>query len=110
MRLTALSLTFAAAASAALFSTAAPAADAQCTSLDTVVLGFQGQGANVFMIPTERLAAVAQDTSLITGDSYEGVTRAFIAQGKGSVVLGLEVGGCLLDPIFLAQPERQAFA
>lgn len=40
----------------------------------------------------------------ITGQKYEGVTRAFIVTDGVHANLGLEVGGCLLSAIELAAP------
>jgi len=101
------SLVFACSAALAGLCAGTAFADEQCTSLDTVVHDFEAKGANVLIIPSDRLQAVVQDTSLYTGDSYQDVTRGFIAQGPGGVVLGLEIGGCLLDPIIHSPPQRQ---
>lgn len=101
------SLALACSAALAGLCTGTALADENCTSLDTVVHDFQTRGANVLIIPADRLQAVVQDTSLYTGDSYQGVTRGFMAQGPGGVVLGLEIGGCLIDPIVHSPPQRQ---
>jgi len=101
------SLVFAVIAATAGLGAGAAFADDQCTSLDTVVHDFKNKGAVVYMIPTDRLPAVVQDTSLYTGDSYQDVTRGFLAQAPGGVVLGLEIGGCLLDPIVHSPPQHE---
>lgn len=77
----------------------------ECSKLDAVVATFVGHGTSVYMIPADRLALVAQDAETVTGTHYSGVTRGFLVAAQDSVLLGLEVGGCLLDPIRLALPS-----
>ena len=105
MRLVPVTL-FIAAALVGTGTSVALAAD-QCPNFDSVVSTFQSRGANVTMIPVDRLPAVSEDTSLVTGDTYEGVTRGFLAQGTSGVVIGLEVGGCLMDPIIIKPPVHE---
>jgi hypothetical protein len=78
-----------------------PAVAAPCSDLDMVVATFASHGASVYIIPPERLAVVARDAEAITGNHYPGVTRGFLVRGKQSLIIGLEIGGCLLDPIRL---------
>jgi len=66
------SLVFAVIVATAGLGAGAAFADDQCTSLDTVVHDFQNKGAVVYMIPTDRLQAVVQDTSLYTGGQLSG--------------------------------------
>jgi hypothetical protein len=83
-----------------------PAAAAPCSDLDMVVATFLGRGASVYMIPTDRLPLVAHDAEELTGGHFDGVTRGFLVRGKQELVLGFEIGGCLLDPIRLKAPPQ----
>lgn len=49
--------------------------------------------------PADKLPQVLADLKAIDGADHSAVTRAFIAKSQGSLLLGLEEGGCLLSPI-----------
>jgi len=90
------------------FAAAGPAAAAPCSDLDMVVATFTSHGASVYMIPGERLQVVAHDAEELTGAHYAGVTRGFLVLGKEELVIGLEIGGCLIDPIRVRVPPQYA--
>ena len=98
------------AATAALGVAASGATAASCSDLDMVVAVFQSHGAAVFMIPPDRLALVARDAQAITGGNYANATRGFLVRGEHGVVLGFEIGGCLVDPVKLEIPKAEASA
>jgi hypothetical protein len=79
---------------------------APCSDLDLVVANFVSHGASVYLIPGERLDLVAHDAEALTGGHYAGVTRGFLVRGKEELVLGFEIGGCLIDPIRLKAPPQ----
>lgn len=72
---------------------------AECTDYNEIMDYLLGKGAHLDIIPTDKLQAEADRAKLLTGITYEGVTRAFELYGPGGRVIGLEIGGCLLDPI-----------
>ncbi len=95
-------------AGAALAVPVQPAAAAPCSDLDMVVATFLSHGTAVYIIPPDRLAVVAHDAEAITGAHYPGVTRGFLVKGKQTLIIGFEIGGCLLDPIRLQLPPPNA--
>ena len=82
-----------------------PTIAGECTSYDATLAAIQAKGYAPFIIPTERLDKVAVDAEAITGEHYEHPTRGFLVVGEVETVLGLEIGGCLLDPIRMATPK-----
>lgn len=68
---------------------------------DKTVGELAAAGAPVAIVPEADLAALVEKVEEIGGQDSGDVTRAFIAQAGGNVLLGLEVDGCLLPPIVL---------
>ena len=76
--------------------------------MDDVISTFATQGVAVTMIPEADIPGIVADVEALTGTDYGDVTRAFIVQSGGSILLGLEEGGCLLPPINVANAQVPA--
>ena len=76
--------------------------------LDDVFEMWTNSGNPIAMVPADKLAAFLEELAEVTGIPYEGVTRAFTAQGGLGYLVGLEIDGCLLAPIVLAAPLATA--
>jgi hypothetical protein len=60
-------------------------------------------------IDAKDLEAFVTTVNEATGVTYEGVTRAFVFIGP-KVLVGLEIAGCLLDPIELVTPMNSSMS
>lgn len=87
-----------------------PASAAPCSDFDMVAATFLGHGATVYIIPSQRLQLVVRDAEDLTGARYSGVTRGFLVPGEAELVLGFEIGGCLIDPIRIKAPPQYTAA
>jgi len=54
------------------------------------------------MIGDEALAGFVTKLEELGGSKFPGVTRAFVLVGPEMTVIGLEVDGCLMPPIYVA--------
>lgn len=81
---------------------AEPSPTCKYTMDEVISTEFAPKGIPFEMIKAEDLPDLLAKLEAATGQKYEGVTRAFVANISGNVILGLEVGGCLIDPILLA--------
>ena len=87
---------------------AVTAADASsCTTYDEVLAAQQSRGVLSMIIAPQWLQKVVLDTEAITGVHTPAPTRGFLLIGNGYVVAGLEVDGCLLDPVYLARGAKE---
>lgn len=94
---------------AALFSSPAVAQEACTYTFDDVLKNqIVAGGHPATVVPTESIPEMLEGLSDMTGDEYDGVTRAFVANVSGTILLGLEVGGCLLPPIVIATTPEPA--
>lgn len=86
---------------AALLALSFPAFAQSCdyTFDDVANNQLRANGYPVVIVPDADLPALLAEVESLTGESYGDVTRAFLANVDGTVLLGLEVGGCLLPPI-----------
>lgn len=66
---------------------------------DDTVAQLAAAGAPVVEVPADALPDLVERIEGDTGQEYGDVTRGFIAQAGGKILLGLEVDGCLLPPI-----------
>lgn len=82
----------------------------ECTNYDQTVAEIERQGAKLFFIAPARLPKTVADAEAITGETYGVAERGFLIVGSVNTVLGLEVGGCLLDPIFIRNPRPDGAA
>ena len=85
----------------------AQARAASCTSYDAVLTAQKSHGVLSVVIAPEHLEKVAADAERTTGLHTGTPTRGFLLLGNGIAVLGLEVGGCLLDPVYIARGGGQ---
>lgn len=75
-------------------------AAAECEfPFDETVGQLSAAGAPVVEVPADALPDLVDRIEGDTGQEYGDVTRGFIAQAGGKILLGLEVDGCLLPPI-----------
>jgi hypothetical protein len=76
---------------------------------DTMIGEFSAAGAPIIVIEPADLPAIVEKVQAIVGHPLGEVTRGFFVQAGGKVLLGLEVDGCLIEPIFLGfvQPAGQ---
>jgi hypothetical protein len=82
----------------------ASAAEPACKyTYDEVVKQFADAGQPVFEVPATDLPKIIADLDAATGVAHPGVTRAFLIAANGFLMLGIEVGGCLLDAIPIGQ-------
>lgn len=70
-------------------------------TMDAVAAQYAVLGHPVTMLNGPDLPDMLAEVSASTGETYRDVTRAFIAEGSKGLLLGLEIGGCLLPPILL---------
>jgi hypothetical protein len=87
-----------------------PTIAAQCTNYDATVASIEAQGHKPFFIAPARLPKVVMDAEAITGDTYGVATRGFLIVTEVTTILGLEVAGCLLNPIYIANPKPDGSA
>lgn len=66
---------------------------------DTVIGEFADAGAPVVEVPADALPDLVARIEADMGEEYGNVQRGFIAQVGGRLLLGLEVDGCLIEPI-----------
>lgn len=66
---------------------------------DATIGQLSAAGAPVVEVPADALPDLVDRIEGDTGQEYGEVTRGFIAQAGGKILLGLEVDGCLLPPI-----------
>lgn len=85
---------------------ATPAVADECASFDTVVARMTAAGATIDRISADRLAAEVAEADRISGDAHVNVTRAFEISGPGGKAIGLEIAGCLLDPIWIWKRQQ----
>jgi len=83
-------------ASVLLVATQARACD---YTVEEVVANFAAANHPVTMLDAATIPKAVDDIKVKTGTTFEGVTRAFVVNTGQQVLLGLEVGGCLLPPI-----------
>ena len=84
----------------AIFTHPATAADPVCEyTYDEVAQQFADAGSPVVEVDPAKLPELVAEVERNTGQSHGDVTRAFIAQSGGRVLLGLEENGCLSPPI-----------
>lgn len=90
-----------------VFSGPSYAQDKSCkyTMDEMIEEGFKPQGIPFTMVPTSNLPALVEKIEVALDVEYGTVTRAFIANVNGVVVIGLEADGCLLDPIVVPAAE-----
>jgi len=72
-----------------------------CSSYNATVDMMFGKGAHVDIIANDKLELEAAKAKALTGIEYVGVSRAFEISGPGGAAIGLEIGGCLLSPIWI---------
>ena len=65
---------------------------------DATITDFTETGAEPYVIPDDKLAAVVSRMETILGGDLGEVTRGFFVSAGGSILLGLEVDDCLLPP------------
>lgn len=87
-----------------------PAFAAQCTSYDATVAAIRAHGHEPFFIAPAKLPKTVADAEELTGETYGTASRGFLLVGPDKIALGLEVGGCLLDPIIIAKPKADGAA
>ena len=91
-------------AGAALLALSFPAfaQDACAYTFDDVVQNsLAANGHPVALVPEAEIPGLLVEVAGVTGQTYEGITRAFVTEVDGTILLGLEAGGCLLPPIVL---------
>ena len=81
---------------------------AECTSYDATLSGIQAQGVAVYSVPPDKVEITAQDVEMLTGDDDGTGSRAFMFETDTVLFVGFEVGGCLLDPVYLAKPQGKS--
>lgn len=75
---------------------------------DPVVGEFSAAGAPIEIIPDADLPTFVQLVEASTGVKLKGVTRGFLVIAGGNILLGLEVDGCLIDPIVIGTSGQPA--
>ena len=84
----------------ALFAFATPVVAQECTSLSDVVAILDKQGVKYVLVEAEKVQDfVDKIAEPILNQEIEGVTNVLIADMSGTMVFGLEVGGCVLGPV-----------
>lgn len=80
-----------------------PAAAQECLyPFDETLATLQDNGMATVVVADEDLPAIVAKVEELTGVELDGVTRAFFVNTGVSVLIGLEVDGCLMPPIKLA--------
>lgn len=90
------------------FGLSRPVDAAECTSYDHELVRFRAVGKTPIEIPAGQLAKTVLDLTAITDQPYAGVTRGFVDVEGDVTVFGLEIAGCLLDPIVITRPDSGA--
>lgn len=80
----------------------------ECTSYDATLASIEAQGVAVYSIPPDKLQITVTDLEKITEDDYGTVTRGFMFESDTMLIVGFEVSGCLLDPVYLAKPQGKS--
>ena len=81
---------------------AVPASAAECDAVfEDIIAKLTEGGAPIAMIPTDDLQDIANGAESLLGKDIGEATRGFFTEVRGQTLLGLEVDGCLLDPIHL---------
>lgn len=94
-------------AGALLLASASAVNAAECEfPFGDVVGSFAAAGARVAIIPETELAEVVDKTEELFGLELGEATRGFFAVAGGKVLLGLEVDGCLLEPVVVGSVTR----
>ena len=76
---------------------------AECDfEFDSTIGQLSAEGIPVSIIDPVDLPGIVDGVEAISGEEYGDVTRGFFVQANGHLLLGLEVGGCLLPKIVLA--------
>jgi len=83
---------------------------AECTDYDSTVAYIEQQGVRLFFIAPARLPKTVADAEDALGKSFGEASRGFLLVGSVNTVLGLEVSGCLLDPIYIKNPRPDGAA
>lgn len=75
---------------------------------DAVAAGYAAQSNPVVEIDPADLSAIVAKVEEVEGKAYPNVTRGFVVNEGGRILLGLEADGCMLPPILIgiAKPER----
>lgn len=75
---------------------------------DPIIGEFSAAGAPVQIIPDADLPKFVEVAEAITGKMLRDTTRGFLVIAGGTILLGLEVDGCLIDPIPLGTSGQPA--
>ena len=76
--------------------------------MDDVVRVYTTAGIPVLFVDEADMPEFVANLSITMGETFEGVTRAFMVDVRGQMLVGIEVDGCLLPPIFLSVPITPA--
>ena len=93
-----------------MFTLSLSANAAECINYDQTFAGLVARDMKPFTITADRLPKVVEDVETIMGEKYGPVSRAFIIFGGAITVVGFEVEGCLLPPIYLKNPKADVGA
>ena len=75
---------------------------------DATVGELSAAGAPVAIIDPTELDQIVGAVETMLGTDYGDVTRGFFVEAGGKILLGLEVDGCLLEPINLGLASSSA--
>lgn len=95
---------------ALLFAYARPARAAECFVFEAQLARMVDAGAHVVVAKWAGVRDVVRFVELNKGTHYEHVTRAFMVFLSDRIIVGLEVDGCLLDPVYIGGPTKTGVA
>lgn len=84
-----------------------PSVAQDCIPFDGLVGEISTTGVPLHVFTKGELEEITPALEEISGKDLEGATRAFIFASPKGLVVGVEIDGCVIEPILISAPEQE---